>query len=175
MFGVIALNRAGLAAPSCVAVRFLDLLNELPGLAGGATLKILPVADPVALEGESCETTVNPFMASQHVSAGFHGLACDGLLEIRSSPGAKTWLEGNTTPRMLRAISELRSQARNRSAADDCSVLSHVYLKRVTSGQRWDLQLHIPELDLSEDSIAALARIVAGIFTAHSALAPPVG
>ncbi|MBK1881485.1 hypothetical protein JIN85_03600 [Luteolibacter pohnpeiensis] len=173
-FGIIGLNRVGIPGPSEVAIQLLGLLDEDPALVGGAMVKILPVGDPVAFEHEVEDSEELDTAASRHVVNGFSGLACDGLLEIHSSPGSKIWIEGEATPRLLRAITELRSKYRIDQTGGVSGAPSHVYLRRVAAGHRWSLQLHLPECDFDAGAAQAVARFIAGIFKSHAALGTPV-
>ena len=165
VFGIIGINHPESHVASEATLHLLELLAEQPPTSGGATFKILPILNPIALEldEDAPDIDESPFLS--HIVSGFHGLAKNGLIEITSSSGDKCLIEGEVSPLILKAINLARS-----GGFPDTNPSSgpRIFLKRTGAEQRWNLRITLPETWSETLEVAEIARFIARFLEIHT-------
>lgn len=168
VIGLIGLNSPTSQVASDVLLQFIEILTQQPHMAGDSVLRILPVANPVALEiGEGAPGTED-WAILQHLIGQFHEQAVDGILEIVSAPGDRYALEGGATPSLFAALEDVRAGLPDDTERSRVRHPDHVSLQPVGPQERWSLKLTIPESWTDAPEIHAIARFIARLITTHS-------
>jgi hypothetical protein len=168
VLGLIGLNDPTSQVPSDVLLQFIEILTQQPRMANDSVLRILPVANPVALELEQDAPATEEWAILQHLIGQFNEQAVDGILEVTSSDGEQYALEGNATPSLFAALEDVRASLPQDSERFRVRHPDHIALTPVASSDRWHLRLTIPRAWTDAPEVHAIARFIARLITTHS-------
>lgn len=168
VLGLIGLNDPSSQVASDVLLQFIEILTQQPRMANDAVLRILPVANPVALELEKDAPSTDEWPILQHLIGQFREQAVDGILEISSGDGERYALEGNATPSLFAALEDVRASLPQDSERFRVRHPDHISLTPVAAHDRWHLKLTIPRTWTEAPEVHAMARFIAKLITTHS-------
>lgn len=144
---------------SDVLLQFMEILTQEPQLAEGAVLRLLPVANPIALEFEEDSPPVSQLPVVAHLVERFRDEPADGVLDIRSHDGETLLIEGTTTTEVLDAIQSggIPSGRGHRRLLQEADIL----IATTDPGDKWSLDISIPATWTTGADIHALSGFVA--------------
>lgn len=160
IIGLIGRNAPQSSIASDVLLQFIEILSQQPHLAGTSVLRLLPVANPVALElGDSAPPTEDwPIL--DHLIGRFKEEAGDGIIEILPSPDAGYLLEGSANSDMFAALRDVAESADPSSPRPRVLVPPQITITPISAEQKWNLRLHVPVTWNEAPEIHAVARFL---------------
>jgi hypothetical protein len=168
VIGLIGLNDPISQVASDVLLQFIEILSQQPSLAEDSILRILPVANPVALEMEEDAPATEDWAILQHLISQFNEQSGDGILEVISGTGSHYSLEGEASPSLFAALEDVRSGLPVDSERSRVRHPEHIALKPIGSDDRWKLRLTIPHTWTDAPEVHAIARFIARLITTHT-------
>jgi hypothetical protein len=133
--GIAGINRPANTAPSEIILQVMETLSQQPDAAGPAPLKLLPVSNPVALElGDDAPSEEWPVLT--HLLDEFQATSPAGFLSISPSDADAFRLRGTATIDVIRKLVAGEGNLR---------VLQRLDLIPLPAGEKWSLQLEIPQ------------------------------
>ena len=168
VIGLIGLNDPGSQVASDVLLQLIEILTQHPNLADDSVLRILPVANPVALEMGDDAPASEEWDILRHLIGQFQEQAVDGLLELVSGQDDRYSLEGEASPSLFAALEDVHAGLPADSERSRVRYPDHITLKPVGASDRWKLRLTIPETWTDAPEVHATARFIARLITTHS-------
>ena len=156
--GLIGWNTPESQLASQVLLQFIEILTQHPRVAGNAILRLLPVANPVALELDEDAPSHEEWDLLGHLAEQFKNQASNGLIEIQAADVKEFTLAGEITPAIYQAletVSVIIPAIRGRIA-----VPTSLELKPVRPDERWQLRLIVPSDWNDPRSVHAVARFL---------------
>lgn len=165
--GMIGWNTPSSQIPSQVLLQFVEILTQHPRLAGNAVLRMLPVANPVALELDEDAPSREDWDLLGHLADQFKDQAADGWIEVQTGDVKDFVLAGEVCPALYKAVEKGRdlATARERRGVRFPGLMN---LKPVRHDERWQLRLIIPTTWIDAASVNGLARFLAGLVHAQA-------
>lgn len=164
--GMIGWNTPTSQLASQILLQFIENLSQHPRLAGNSVLRMLPVANPVALELDEDAPDRDDWDLLQALGDRFKGQATDGLIEVESADVKGFTLAGEVSPELhqiLEKLGEIIPAIRGRIA-----VPTSFDLKPVREGERWNLRLLVPADWDDPRSVNAVARFIVRLLHAQT-------
>lgn len=164
--GLIGWNEPTSQLASQVLLQFIEILTQHPRLAGNSVLRMLPVANPVALELDEDAPSRAEWDLLEQLGERFKEQASDGLIEVQAADVKEFTLAGEISPalyRELEAVSGTIPAIRGRIA-----VPGTFHVKPARSEERWQLRLLVPTEWTDPRSIHAVARYLVRIIHAQA-------
>lgn len=164
--GMIGWNTPTSRLASQVLLQFIEILTQHPRLAGNSVLRMLPVANPVALELDEDAPDRDDWDLLQALGERFKGQATDGLIEVESTASTEFTLAGEVGPelhRILEKLGEIIPAIRGGIALPTA-----FKLQTVRAGERWNLRLQVPEEWSDPRSANAVARFIVRLLYAQT-------
>jgi hypothetical protein len=172
--GMIGWNTPGSQVPSQVLLQFIEILSQHPRLAGNSVLRMLPVANPVALELDEDAPSREDWDLLGHLADQFKEQAADGWIEVQTANVRDFLISGEVSPQLYKALehgSEFAT-ARERRGIRFPSLMN---LKPVRHDDRWQVRLIIPEDWSDTSSVNGLARFLARLVRAQAKISRRLG
>jgi len=165
--GMIGWNTPSSQLPSQILLQFVEILTQHPRLADTTVLRMLPVANPVALELDEDAPSREEWDTLELLSTQFKDQAADGWIEVHAADVRKFRLAGEISPALYQMLEDAKeiASARERSGVrfpDDIRV------KMVREDERWQLRLLVPAGWNDSHSVSAVARFLARVVHAQS-------
>jgi hypothetical protein len=167
VIGLIGWNAPHTNLPSQVLLQFIEILTQHPRLAGASVLRILPVANPVALELEADAPERHEWDLLGRLADQFKEQSADGWIEIEAAPVSAFSLSGEISAELVDELETLADLFRDRPGL---VLPTDLDLSPCRPGDRWQLKLVLPETWTSSASIHAVARFIVRLVHAHTAL-----
>lgn len=160
IIGMIGRNGPDSNIASDVLLQFIEILSQQPNLAGSSILRILPVANPVALElGDDAPSSLSwPIL--DHLISRFQDEAADGLIEILPSREAGYFLEGSANSSMFAALRDVADSIETLNSRPRVLVPERISVTPIPSELKWNLRLHVPVSWKDAPEIHAIARFL---------------
>jgi hypothetical protein len=168
IIGLIGLNNRDSQVASEILLQFIEILTQQPRLADAAILRILPVANPVALELENDAPADGDWPILDHLVSQFHEQAGSGVIEISSGDREVYRLEGEASPLLFAAIEDVRSGVPVDGARSRVLVPETISLNPVSAETRWRLKLTVPNSWTGAPEIHAISRFLTRLLRTHS-------
>ena len=156
--GLIGWNTPTSQLASQVLLQFIEILTQHPKVAGNAILRLLPVANPVALELDEDAPSHEEWDLLGHVAGQFRNQATHGLIEIEAGDVKELTLTGEIPPvvyQALETVSVIIPAIRGRIA-----VPTSIHVTPVPPDERWLLRLTVPSDWSDPRSVHAVARFL---------------
>ncbi|WAC21757.1 hypothetical protein OVA24_10205 [Luteolibacter sp. SL250] len=148
--GIAGLNRPATTAPSEIILQIMEILSQQPDAAGPAPLRLLPVANPVALEFGDDAPSDGEWPVLAHLLEEFQATSTIGFLGIGPSGSDAFQLSGTATIDVIRKLVAGEGNLR---------ILQRLDLTPLPAGGTWSLRLEIPQ-HLSVAGILKAADLV---------------
>ena len=171
IIGLIGQNQIESETPTQILLQFIEILTQNPGLAGESVLRILPVADPVALERGDDDDTATSSRLAQRVVGSFKEQSIDGWIEIRPTQGSELSIEGTVPLSFLQAFEEIDEITPTAKETRRIRVPSSAELRFAHDDRQWKLILSVPASWNGAGQILETARFVAHLLYAEARLA----
>lgn len=171
IIGLLGLNDPHSQVASEVLLQFIEILSQEPRLADGSILRILPVANPIALELEADAPPIEELPVVQHLITRFHEEAADGILEIASHDADTYSLDGEATALLFAALEKVRSSVPAATGRVRILAPNSIALKPAGSDGKWKLRLTIPRAWTGAPEVHAISRFIARLIRTHIRLA----
>jgi len=133
--GIAGINRAASTLPSEVVLQVIEKLTQQADAAGPSPLRLLPVANPVALELGGDAPSEIDWPVLDHLLEEFESASPAGFIAISPSEHGEFRLGGTATPEVIRKLAIGEGNLR---------LLQELHLVPVPAGERWSLRLEIP-------------------------------
>ncbi len=159
--GMIGWNTPTSQLASQVLLQFIEILTQHPRLADASVLRILPVANPVALELGEDAPGREEWDLLGHLADQFKEQAADGWIEVHSADIAEFTLAGEASPALYQALEEIQETTPAARATGSIRIPSVVNVKPARPDERWQLRLLVPATWDDSRSVHAVARFVA--------------
>ncbi|WP_035609109.1 hypothetical protein [Haloferula sp. BvORR071] len=158
--GMIGWNTPASQLPSQVLLEFVEILTQHPKLAQESILRMLPVANPVALELDQDAPSREDWDLLGNLADQFHEQAADGWIEVHTADVREFTLAGEVSPALYKTLEQAKERAglRERLGVRFPDVFD---LKPVRHDERWQVRLIIPSDWDDSRSIRATARFLA--------------
>lgn len=168
IIGLIGLNSPGSNISSEVLLQFIEILSQEPGLAGTTVLRVLPVADPVALElgGDAPPTGSWPIL--DHLTDRFREESADGIIEIGTSADSEYRLEGDAPSSLFDTLRNIREGLTATETRPRLLYPEKILLNPVSPDAKWRLKIHLPAHWHGAPEIHAVSRFIARLIRLHS-------
>jgi hypothetical protein len=166
VIGLIGWNTPASQLASQVLLQFIEILTQHPRAAGNAILRLLPVANPVALELDEDAPSHEEWDLLGHLAGQFTNQASHGLIEVESADVKEFSLTGEITPAIFQAletVSAIIPAIRGRIA-----VPTSINVGPVEPDERWQLRLTVPSEWNDPRSVHAVARFLVRLLHAHT-------
>lgn len=165
--GMIGWNTPSSQLPSQVLLQFVEILTQHPRLADTSVLRMLPVANPVALELDEDAPSRDEWATLELLAAQFKDQAADGWIEVHAADVKEFTVAGEISPALYEMLEQAKEIAtvRERSGVrfpDDMRV------KPVREDERWQLRLLVPRGWSDSHSVHAVARFLARVVHSQS-------
>lgn len=164
--GLIGWNTPTSQLASQVLLQFTEILTQHPRVAGNSVLRLLPVANPVALELDEDAPDRGDWDLLHALGERFKSQATDGLIEVESVDVADFTLTGRVGPalhRILEKLGEILPAIRGRVA-----VPTDFRLETVSAEEPWHLRVLLPSDWTDPRSINAVARFIVRLLYAQT-------
>lgn len=164
--GLIGWNAPTSQLASQVLLQFIEILTQHPRLAGNSVLRMLPVANPVALELDEDAPSREEWDLLQQLGERFKEQASDGLIEVQAADVEEFTLAGEISPalyRELEAVNGTIPAIRGRIA-----VPTVFNVKPARPEERWQLRLLVPSNWTDPRSVHSVARFILRIVHAQT-------
>jgi hypothetical protein len=158
--GMIGWNTPASQIPSQILLEFVEILSRHPRLADNSVLRLLPVANPVALELDEDAPSREDWPLLGTLADQFHDQAADGWIEVQTADVEEFTLAGEVSPALYKALEKGRAIA-NARVRDGVRFPSAAKLRPVRSDERWQVQLIVPAAWSDSRSVSAVARFLA--------------
>lgn len=166
VIGFIGWNTPSSRLASQVLLQFIEILTQHPRFAGNSVLRMLPVANPVALELDEDAPDQEDWDLLRALCDRFKEQSTDGFIEIEAADVEDFTLAGEVGRELhgiLEKLGEIIPAIRGRIA-----VPSSFQLTTVGENERWTLRLLVPKDKDDSRSIHAVARFLIRIVGALS-------
>lgn len=160
IIGLIGRNGPDSNIASDVLLQFIEILSQQPHLAGPSILRILPVANPVALELGDAAPSAEGWPILDHLITRFQDEAADGLIEILPSREAGYLLEGSANSHMFAALRDVADSVDTPSPRPRVLIPSRISVSPIPAELKWNLRLHVPVTWKDAPEIHAVARFL---------------
>ncbi|MDB6077126.1 MAG: hypothetical protein JWO82_873 [Akkermansiaceae bacterium] len=167
VIGLIGWNGPQTSLPSQVLLQFIEILTQHPRLADSSVLRILPVANPVALELEADAPERGEWDLLDRLADQFKDQSADGWIEVESADVPEFSLSGEISPDLIDELSTLAEIFRDRPGL---ILPTDLDLTPSRADERWQLKLVVPSFWSDSASIHGVARFVVRLVHAHSEL-----
>ncbi len=168
VIGLMGLNDPESQIASEVLLQFIEILTQQPRLADATVLRILPVANPVALELDKDAPRTEEWPLLDHLTAQFHEQAADGMIEIIAAENGEYLLEGEAPPLLFAALEEVRAGVPKDSDRLRVLVPEAISLRPVAADVKWNLRLAVPREWNGAPEIHAISRFLARLIRTHT-------
>jgi hypothetical protein len=160
IIGLIGRNTPESSIASDVLLQFIEILSQQPHLAGPAVLRILPVANPVALELGDSAPPAEGWPILHHLLTRFQDEAADGVIEILPSSDAGYLLEGSANSSVFAALRDVVDGAGPETSRPRVLVPPRISISPIAADLKWNLRLHVPMTWNEAPEIHAIARFL---------------
>lgn len=169
VIGMIGWNTPDSRLPAQVLLEFIEVLTQHPRLAHHSVLRMLPVANPVALELDEDAPGREDWDLLANLADQFKEQAADGWIEIQAADVPDFTLTGEISPELYKALVKSKAVAsfRERLGVRFPQAAS---LKPVRRDERWQVQLLIPRTWDDSRSVRAIARFLARLVHAQAGI-----
>lgn len=167
--GMVGWNTPSSQLASQVLLQFLEILTQHPRVAGNSILRLLPVANPVALELDEDAPSHEEWELLGHLADQFKNQASHGLIEIQSADVKDFTLAGEITPALyqsLETVSVTVPALRGRIALP-----TRINVKPVRSDERWQVRLIVPSSWDDPRSAHSVARFIVRLLHTQTRIA----
>ncbi|MCW1887128.1 hypothetical protein OKA04_20485 [Luteolibacter flavescens] len=171
--GFVGWNTPTSQLASQVLLQFIEILTQHPRVAGNAILRLLPVANPVALELDEDAPDLQDWDLLGHLAEQFKNQASHGLIEVHAADVQSFTVAGEIPPTLHQAIKSVGvtiPALRGRIA-----VPTALQVKPVHPEERWQLRLLVPSGWDDPRSIHAVARFLVRVLHAQTRLSRQLG
>lgn len=151
--GILGLNQGTNTLPSEVVLQIIEKLVQRTDAAGSSPLRMLPVANPVALELGADAPSHLDWPLLDHLIEEFEASSPAGFIAIAPSPAGEFRLGGSISPEAIRKLV---------THQDHLKMLGEFHLIPVEAGGAWSLRLEIPER-LTSTEVLHTANLVLSI------------
>lgn len=165
--GMIGWNTPSSQLPSQILLQFVEILTQHPRLADTAVLRMLPVANPVALELDEDAPTREEWDTLGRLADQFKDQAADGWLEVHAADVSGFSIAGEISPALYKALEKARETATARER-NGVKFPAFMNVKPVRRDERWHLRLIVPASWDDSRSIHAVARFLARVVHAQA-------
>ena len=158
--GMIGWNTPATQLPAQILLEFVEILTQHPRLADNSVLRMLPVANPVALELDEDAPSREDWDLLGRLADQFKEQAADGWIEVHAANVEDFTLAGEISPALYKALekSKIVASFRQRNGVKFPGVLN---LKPVRQEDRWQVRLIVPATWDDSRSVRAVARFLA--------------
>jgi len=167
VIGLIGLNDPTSHVASEVLLQFIEILSQQPRLADASILRILPVANPVAMELGDVAPAINEWSILDHLVSQFHEQSPDGVIEVTAEKDGEYSLTGEASPPLFAALEEVRASIPRDSDRLRVLVPENIALKPVAADSQWILKLNIPRSWTGAPEVHAISRFIARLIRTH--------
>ncbi len=164
--GMIGWNTPASQIPSQVLLQFIEILTQHPRVAGNAVLRMLPVANPVALELDEDAPSREDWDLLSHLSDQFKEQAADGWIEVQTGDVEDFVLAGEVSPALYKLLGKSRGLG-TLPERRGIRLPGFLNLKPARQDERWQLRLIIPSEWSDADSVNGVARFLARLVHAQ--------
>lgn len=168
VIGLIGWNSPRTHLPSQALLQFVEILSQHPRLAGSAALRILPVANPVALELEGEAPEREEWDLLGRIAGQFKAQAADGWIEVETHSGSDFVLSGDISETIIDELDALAEIFHDRPGL---RLPSELDLAPCRNDERWQLKLTIPDAWTDSHAIHGVARFIVRLVHANAKLA----
>ncbi len=168
VIGLLGLNSPESHVASEVLLQFIEILTQQPRMADSAVLKILPVANPVAMELGDSAPPIADWSILDHLVSVFHEQASEGVIGISADAETEYTLTGEASPALFTALEEARAAAARQQDRKRVLAPERMALSPVAEDSQWNLQLSIPRSWTSAGDIHAIARFLSRVVRTHA-------
>lgn len=165
--GMIGWNTPETRLPSQILLQFLEILAQHPRLADTSVLRMLPVANPVALELDGDAPSREEWDLLGHLADRFKDQAADGWIEVHAAEVKEFTVAGEIGPALYKALEKGRAIA-NTSERNNVRFPVSANLRPVPEDERWQLRLLVPSAWDDSRSVHAVARFLARVVHAQA-------
>lgn len=174
VIGFIGWNTPSSQLPSQVLLQFIEILTQHSRLAGSAVLRILPVANPVALELGEDAPARDDWDWLGRLADQFRQQAADGFIEVHAGDVTDFTLSGEISPALYHALARADEiSPAIRADRPGVRLPANVQLKPTRRDERWQLRLLVPQSWQDATSVHALARFLVRLVHLQAKLARP--
>lgn len=170
VIGMIGWNTPGTQLPAQVLLEFIEILTQHPRLAHHSVLRMLPVANPVALELDEDAPGREEWDLLAHLADQFKEQAADGWIEVHATDAKEFTLAGEISPALYKALVKSKAVASFRERLG-VRFPEAANLRPVRRDERWQVQLHVPREWENTRDIRAVARFLARLVHAQARIA----
>ncbi len=165
--GMIGWNTPSSQVPSQILLQFIEILTQHPRLAADSILRILPVANPVALELGPDAPSRDEWDLLGRLADQFKEQAADGWIEVETADVANLTLSGQATPDLYHALEFLEAvPAFHRRTG--IRFPKEVDVIPVPEDGSWRLRVQVPGDWTAAEDIHATARFIARLIHERS-------
>jgi hypothetical protein len=168
--GMIGLNTPQSQVPSQVLLQFVEILTQHPRLADTSVLRMLPVANPVALELDEDAPSREDWDTLGLLVDQFKEQAADGWIEIQSADVKEFTLAGEISPALYKTLEKARETA-TAGVRNNVKFPGLLQVQPVRKDERWQLRLIIPSDWGDSRSVNAVARFLARVVHSQARIA----
>jgi len=165
VIGLLGANTPASQVPADILLQLIEILAQQPTLAGASILRILPVANPVALELGEHAPDIQDWPILGHLVSKFHEQSGDGLLEVIVTDD-KYALEGSADTALFHALERITSEV----IAEDTQPLTllpgAIRLAPLAGDAPWHVKLSVPAEWTEAAEVHAVARFIARLIGA---------
>jgi hypothetical protein len=169
--GMIGWNTPGSQLPSQILLQFIEILAQHPRLADSSVLRILPVANPVALELEEDAPPREEWDLLDRLAGQFKEQAADGWIEVQSADVKDFTLAGEISPALYQALEMVQETTPAARGRGSIKVPGVVNVKPIRDDERWQLRLLVPSTWDDSRSVHAVARFIVRLVHAQARIA----
>ena len=167
--GLIGWNTPTSQLASQILLQFIEILTQHPRLAGNSVLRLLPVANPVALELDEDAPSREEWDLLGTLADRFKDQASHGLIEVQAADVKEFTLAGEISPALYQALELVREVV---PAADGrIAVPASIHVKPARQDERWQLRLLVPAHWDDPRSVHSVARFLVRLLHAQERIA----
>lgn len=173
VIGLLGVNTPDSQVSSEILLQLIEILVQRPEVGEGSILRILPVANPVALELGEHAPHLSDWPILEHMIGKFQEQSTEGVLEVVVTDGGYA-LEGNVSSSLFQALDEVRAEVPKDAGRSRVLVPDRILLSPVSATEPWRLKLSVPLFWTEAPEVHAVARFISRLIRSYSSLQNPV-
>jgi len=166
VIGLLGVNTPDSQVPADILLQLIEILVQQPNLAEASILRVLPVANPVALELGEHAPALSDWPILEHLVSKFQAQSADGMLEVVVADEEYA-LEGSASVALFQTLEKITSPDGKKPFALQPDAIR---LTPVSGGVPWHVRLSVPATWTESAKVHSVARFIArliGAFTSR--------
>ena len=157
VIGLLGVNTPGSQVPADILLQLIEILVQQPNLAEASVLRVLPVANPVALELGEHAPGLSDWPILEHLVSKFQAQSADGMLEVVVGDEEYT-LEGSASVALFQALEKMISPDSVKPLVPHPDAIR---LTPTSGGVPWHVKLSVPAAWAEAAEVHSVARFIA--------------